>query len=88
MASLTVRDLSDEVKRKLRVRAASHGRSMEAEVRAILADAVAEPLAEEQSVGLGTQIRARFAEIEYADDLVQAIPPRTEMGRYADFGAD
>ncbi|MGY6554571.1 MAG: FitA-like ribbon-helix-helix domain-containing protein [Wenzhouxiangella sp.] len=36
MAILTVRNLPDEVHRALRVRAAEHGRSMEAEVRAIL----------------------------------------------------
>lgn len=36
MATLTVRNLSDAVHRALRSRAARHGRSMEAEVRAIL----------------------------------------------------
>lgn len=36
MATLTVRNLPDEVHRALRVRAAQRGRSMEAEVRAIL----------------------------------------------------
>ena len=36
MAALSIRDLDDTVKEKLRVRAAEHGRSMEAEVRAIL----------------------------------------------------
>jgi len=36
MASVTVRNLSDEVHRALRVRAARHGRSTEAEIRAIL----------------------------------------------------
>jgi plasmid stability protein len=40
MAMLTVRNLPDEVHRALRVRAAQHGRSTEAEVRAILAAAV------------------------------------------------
>jgi plasmid stability protein len=40
MAMLTVRNLPDEVHRALRVRAAQHGRSAEAEVRAILAAAV------------------------------------------------
>lgn len=40
MAVLTIRDLDDDVRDRLRVRAASHGRSMEAEVRAILADVV------------------------------------------------
>ena len=40
MPVLTVRNLPDEVHRGLRVRAAHHGRSTEAEVRAILEDAV------------------------------------------------
>ena len=40
MAMLTVRNLPDEVHRALRVRAAQHGRSTEAEVREILATAV------------------------------------------------
>lgn len=40
MAILTVRNLPDEVHRALRVRAARHGRSTEAEVREILANVV------------------------------------------------
>ena len=40
MAMLTVRNLPDEIHRALRVRAAQHGRSTEAEVREILAEAV------------------------------------------------
>ena len=40
MAMLTVRNLPDEVHRALRVRAAQHGHSMEAEVREILGAAV------------------------------------------------
>ena len=40
MASITVRNLDDEVKRKLRIRAAEHGCSMEAEAREILTEAV------------------------------------------------
>jgi len=38
--TLTIRNLDEEVKRKLRIRAASHQTSMEAEARAILAAAV------------------------------------------------
>ena len=41
MAMLTVRNLPAEVHRALRVRAARHGHSMEAEVREILEAAVA-----------------------------------------------
>ena len=40
MAMLTIRNLPDDVHRALRVRAAQHGQSTEAEVRVILANAV------------------------------------------------
>ena len=40
MATITIRNLDDEVKRRLRVRAAANHRSMEEEVRIILRDAV------------------------------------------------
>lgn len=36
MASITIRNLDDDIKRRLRVRAAEHGRSMEEEARDIL----------------------------------------------------
>jgi phosphopantothenoylcysteine decarboxylase/phosphopantothenate--cysteine ligase len=42
LASLTVRQLDDTLKRLLRLRAARHGRSMEDEVRVILREAAAE----------------------------------------------
>jgi plasmid stability protein len=40
MATLTVRNVDPELRNRLRVRAAEHGRSMEAEVRQILKDAL------------------------------------------------
>ena len=40
MASITIRNLDDDVKSRLRVRAAEHSRSMEEEARIILRDAV------------------------------------------------
>ena len=40
MASITVRNLDDGVKTRLRVQAADNGRSMEEEARLILRDAV------------------------------------------------
>lgn len=39
MASITIRNVPDEVHRALRVRAAQHGRSAEAEIRVILEQA-------------------------------------------------
>lgn len=43
MANLTIRNLPDDVRDRLRLRAAEHGRSMEAEAREILADATQHP---------------------------------------------
>lgn len=40
MASITIRNLDDDVRTRLRIRAAEHSRSMEEEVRVILRDAV------------------------------------------------
>ena len=62
MTSITVRNVPDEVHRALRVRAAQHGRSAEAEHRAILKAALAGPrrrtvakvLASMPDVGLDT----------------------------------
>jgi antitoxin FitA len=58
MAQLVVRNLDDDVKARLRVLAAEHGRSMEEEVRAILRQAVSR--APRPSGGLGSEIAARF----------------------------
>lgn len=43
MATVTVRNLDDDVQHRLKLRAARHHRSMEAEARAILSAAVREP---------------------------------------------
>ena len=58
MASITIRNLDDGVKTRLRIRAAEHGRSMEEEARVILRDAVG---AETRADNLANAIRARFA---------------------------
>ena len=42
VTAISIRNLDPDVKARLRVRAAEHGRSMEAEIRAILVDAVTE----------------------------------------------
>ena len=44
MATLTIRGLDDDIRDRLRLRAATHGRSMEAEARSILAEAVSSPI--------------------------------------------
>lgn len=58
MASIMIRNLNDEVKTRLRVRAVSNGRSMEEEAHRILADAVG--LRTAPANGLGTALHELF----------------------------
>jgi plasmid stability protein len=58
MASITVRDLDELTKKRLRLRAATHNRSMEEEARHILRAAVAEDDA--TATDMATAIRQRF----------------------------
>lgn len=50
MASITIRNIDDEVKSKLRIRAAMNNRSMEEEVRVILKDATTNPAQSERNL--------------------------------------
>jgi plasmid stability protein len=59
MSTLTIRNLDPAVKDQLRVRAARHGRSMEAELRVIVTAAVDSERAKEPN--LAEAIRRRFA---------------------------
>lgn len=59
MATLTIRNLEDTLKSRLRLRAAARNRSMEDEVRHILRAALPEPAA--PASDMSTRIRARFA---------------------------
>jgi plasmid stability protein len=72
MATLTIRDLDDDLKAALRVRAAEHGRSMESEVREIL------------RIALATRVRHRFSGVAGGADL--ELPNRAERPRAAEFG--
>ena len=67
MAQLIVRDLEDDVKARLKRRAARHGRSMEEEVRHILRNAVKEQ--NQHLPELGSRIAARFAKAGLTADL-------------------
>lgn len=79
MAAISVRDLDEGVATRLKVRAAQHGRSMEAEVRAILTDAVTD--ATDERVNLAQAIRERVGAIGGVD---LEIPRRSELPRAAD----
>jgi plasmid stability protein len=83
MATLTIRNVDEMVKRRLQVRAALNGRSMEAEARAILTALVKdapitpapEPAPEED---LGTAIHKLFAPL---GGVELKIPPRHKSHR-------
>ena len=80
MASLTIRGLDQETKTRLRVRAARHGRSMEAEARHILREALTTH-EDVPATGLGSRIHARFAAL---GGVELGLPPRTEPPRWAE----
>ena len=82
MAQLVVRNLDDEVKRRLRERAARRGRSMEEEVREILRAAAVQDDAPSPEP-LGTRIARRFAGLDLTDDLPEL---RGQAARAADLG--
>ena len=73
MASITIRNLDNGVKTRLRLRAASQGHSMEEEARIILREAVE---AEAAPDNLARAIRERFAPF---GGVELALPPRVPM---------
>ena len=80
MAQIIVRDLEDDVKARLKRRAARHGRSMEEEVRHILRDAVKEQ--NQRLPKLGSRMAARFAKTGLTMDLPEL---HGELPRSAEF---
>jgi plasmid stability protein len=83
MASITIRNLEDDLKRRLRVRAAEHGRSMEEEAREILRRVMGE---NPPAKNLAAAIRARVAplggvDLEFPVREPMREPPRFTKGR-------
>ena len=74
MASITVRNLEDGLKHRLRIRAAENGRSMEEEARDILRTALYHQSPAQEN--LASTIRARFAPLSGVE---LDIPPRSPM---------
>jgi len=70
MASITIRNLDDDVKTRLRIRAAGNGRSMEEEARLILRAAVER---KQDNRNLAEMIRAHFGPDNGVD---LELPPR------------
>ncbi len=68
MASITIRNLDDALKKRLRIRAAENDRSMEDEVREILRTALS--ARNEPPVNLADAIRKRFGPLRGVD-----LPP-------------
>jgi antitoxin FitA len=81
MATLTIRNVDAAVKERLRLRAARHGRSMEAEARTILSEAVAAER-DQAEPNLAEAIRRRFAPLGGVD---LELPPREDVGEPPSF---
>lgn len=69
MPAVTIRNLSDETHRALRVRAAHHGRSTEAEIRDIIEAAVRPP----ERIKLGSLLTAIGRDAELSNSDVEAL---------------
>jgi plasmid stability protein len=80
MASITVRNLDEELKRRLRIRAAENGRSMQQEARDILRAALDEDAA--PSKNLGTAIHELFKPF---GGVELEILPREQMREHPRF---
>lgn len=77
MTSLTIRNVDEATKQRLRIRAARHGVSMEEEVRRILKEALRPA---EAPSGLGQRLRDRFAEVTAEEFVVpKRHTPRTPL---------
>lgn len=80
MATMTIRNLDDDVKARLRMRAAQHGRSMEEEARSILRSVLSTPAEANTGAALVKAIRARVArfggvELELPERELMREPP-------------
>ena len=73
MATITIRNLDDELKRRLRIQAAEHGRSMEEEARNILRQAL--PTEQTPAMGFATAFNALFRKHGGVDLEVVARDP-------------
>jgi antitoxin FitA len=78
MASITVRNLNDDVKKRLRKQAAENGRSLEAEVREILTRTADLPKTPQIKTGLDL-FRGIREVVEKYGGVELEIPPRTPM---------
>ena len=76
MATLTIRNLDDAVRDRLRQRAVEHGHSMEEEVRQILRQVVKPADTAATSEGLGSRIHNHFAQL---GGLELELPSRSDI---------
>ncbi len=77
MHAVTIRNLPDETHRALKQQAKLHGKSTEAEIRAILEEAVRP----KQQVGLGTalaELGRKYGPLEFVRDPAPAEPANFE----------
>jgi antitoxin FitA len=79
MTQITIRNIDDAVRLKLRTRAAAKGRSLEAELREIITRAASEA---ESTVDVGQSILQR---VQRLGGVELQIPPRSKARKLPDF---
>lgn len=83
MATLTIRNLPDEVQAALKARAVGHGCSTEEEVRRLLKAAVAP-----QGPGFGTQLTAIAKRAHFTDAEINRMQAQRAAGLPRSVGVD
>lgn len=83
MATMTIRNLDDDLKARLRLRAAQHGQSMEEEARSILRAALANRVENDSGASLYAAIRVH---VEPFGGIDLDLPAREPQRDPPDFG--
>jgi plasmid stability protein len=82
MATMTIRNFDDDLKTRLRIRAARHGHSMEEEARRILRAILTRPDEDQSGASLYADIRAL---VEPFGGIELELPPREPAREPPDF---
>lgn len=88
MATMTIRNLDDDLKTRLRLRAARHGQSMEEEARSILRAALANRVEDDSGASLYAAIRAHVEPFGGVDLELPSREPQRDPPDFGESAAD
>lgn len=88
MATMTIRNLDENLKARLRLRAARHGQSMEEEVRSILRGALGDRVEEDSGAALYAAIRSRVESFGGIELELPAREPQRDPPDFSEQGTE